>query len=625
MIQLKSIYVQYGDRKLINHVSFSIKGKEKIGLVGRNGAGKSTLLKLIAGEIRPHEGQIQMPTGTTIGFLHQDIFIPEEKSIIEETLTAFEDTLKMQQRLDQINLELEQRTDYESEAYAKLIEELSELSERFLLMDGQTAEAKAQQVLRGLGFKKTDMHRPVKEFSGGWKMRVELAKILLQQPDYILLDEPTNHLDIEAILWLESFLKDYKGSVIIISHDKTFLDNVTTKTIEIELGKVYQYKASYTPYLQMRRERRTLLEAQAKNQQKLISEKEKLIDRFRAKANKAKMAQSLIKELNRMERIEVESEDLATMRIRFLPAPRIGAVVFKAEGLSKSFGDLNVLDRVDLTIERNEKIAFVGQNGQGKTTLSKIIMNLIPASAGAIRYGHNILAGYYAQDQADSLDPSITVLETMEQAAKTETHAQIRSILGAFMFSGEDVEKKVKVLSGGERARLALAKLLLSPINLLVLDEPTNHLDMLSKDVLKQALIGFDGTMIVVSHDRDFLQGLTNRTIEFRDRKLHHYIGDVYAFLEKRQANSMRDVERNNSNSVKNKKKTTPSDHRHNKQIKRIENKIIQLEDTIKQIEDDMAKEGFYDRGDAQNIITQHQQLRSRLEQAYAEWESLET
>ncbi len=625
MIQLKSIYVQYGDRKLIDRASFNIKSKDKVGLVGRNGAGKSTLLKIIAGEIIPHEGNIQMPTGTTIGFLHQDIFIPEEKTILQEALTAFEETLRMQARLDQIHTELEQRTDYESDAYTQLIEEMSDISERFLLMDGQTAEAKAQLILKGLGFKTEDMNRPIKEFSGGWKMRVELAKILLRQPDYMLLDEPTNHLDIESILWLEDFLTNYPGSVIIISHDKTFLDQVTTKTIEIELGKVYEYSASYSGFLQLRAERRALLQAQVNNQQKLISEKEKLIDRFRAKANKAKMAQSLIKELKRMDRIEMESEDVATMRIRFLPAPRIGAVVFKAQSLSKAFGDLQVLTDVDLMIERNETIAFVGQNGQGKTTLSKIIMHLLPASSGEISYGHNIEPGYYAQDQADSLDPDLTVLETMEHAARTETHTQIRSILGAFMFSGDDVEKKVKVLSGGERARLALAKLLLRPINLLILDEPTNHLDILSKEVLKQALKNFDGTMIIVSHDRDFLQGLTDRTIEFRDQKLYNYIGDVYAFLEKRQVDNMRQVEQSTPSNASSKSKATPSDRQQQKLIKKWETKIMRLEEKIKNLEVEMAVVGFYDQPEAQQTLDRYHTWQKELEDAYDQWSSIES
>lgn len=624
MLQLRNLYIQYGDRKLLNRVSFTIKNKDRIGLVGRNGAGKSTLLKIIAGEVKPDEGGIDMPSLTTIGFLHQDIFIPEDKTIMEEALTAFDDVKKMQTRLDEITLAMENTTDYESDSYMKLLEELSDLSERMQILDGGTIESKAQLILMGLGFKDSDMDRMIKEFSGGWKMRVELAKILLRQPDYMLLDEPTNHLDIESILWLENFLKTYPGCIVTISHDKTFLDNVTNKTIEIELGKIYEYNCPYSKFLIERQERRTMLKAQFENQQKVIAEKERTIERFRAKANKAKMAQSMIKELGRMERIELDLEDSSSLKIRLLPAPRIGAMVFKTNNISKSYGDLKVLDEAELQIERNEKIAFVGQNGQGKTTLAKIIAGSIKASSGDLTFGHNVLLGYYAQDQADSLDPSITVLKTMENVAINEMRTKVRSILGAFMFSGEDVEKKVSVLSGGERARLALAKLLLQPINLLILDEPTNHLDILAKQVLKEALIQYDGTMIVVSHDRDFLQDLTDRTVEFRDKKLYNYIGDVYAFLDKRKAENMREVE---MASVKNKsiikKNVSPSDRNKDREIQKLEKKIINIENLLKNFEAKMGVDGFYENKSSEKIMEEYNTAKNNLKMHYKKWEEM--
>lgn len=628
MITASNLFVKYGDRVLMDSINVVIKEKDKIGLVGRNGAGKSTLLKLIAGEQSPDSGQITRPTGSSLGFLHQEMSLPKGKSVIQETLSAFDELKKLEKRIEEINIELGERTDYESDAYARLIEELSTANERFSILGGQSMEAEAEKILQGLGFKTSDMNRMVEEFSGGWQMRIELAKMLLARPDYLLLDEPTNHLDIESILWLESFLKDYHGAVVLISHDRMFLDNITKRTIEIELGKIYDYKANYSKYLEMREERKEKTLAAFKNQQQKIAHTEKLIDKFRAKANKAKMAQSLIKQLDKIDRIELDAEDKATMRIKFLPAPRSGDIVIEAQRLSKSYGNLQVLNEVSFKLDRGDRVAFVGQNGQGKTTLAKILVKDLMPSGGDFRIGHNVHIGYYAQNQSDSLQPKQTLLETMENAAPPELRSKVRSILGAFMFSGEDVEKKVSVLSGGERARLAMACLLLKPINLLVLDEPTNHLDILSKDVLKQAVLDFKGTLIVVSHDREFLKGLTTRTFEFRDKKLHEYLGDVNFFLEKRKLDDMRAVELRSQNNITKKssmKELSQEDRKARKKLERTvqnqERKIEQLEANIAKIETEMGEEGFYQKENAQQVLDKYKQLKKELDEAMEIWE----
>jgi len=531
MITLSDIYIQYGNRVLLNRITVVIGVKDKVGLVGRNGAGKSTLLKIITKNQIPDEGVVSMPSGSTLGYLHQEMDIPKGKTVMEETLMAFEEVREIEQKLEKANKEMTERTDYESDAYHKIIEDFSTLNDRFLFLGGDRMEADAEMVLKGLGFKQKDFSRLTDEFSGGWQMRIELAKMLLRKPDYLLLDEPTNHLDIESIIWLEGFLKPYPGSVIVISHDKQFLDNVTTRTIEVEMGKVFEYKASYSDYVNLRAERREKLESSFSNQQKVIAQRERTINRFMAKATKTKMAQSMKKQLDKMERIELDDADTASMNLRFPPAPRSGAISIEGHQISKSYGDLKVLDKVDIKLDRGDRVAFVGQNGQGKTTLAKILINNITATGGKIELGHNIKIGYYAQNQSDVLHGDLTLLQTLENASPPEMRTRLRNILGAFLFSGEDVDKKVSVLSGGERARLALAALLLNPFNLLVLDEPTNYLDMISKDVLKKALMEFDGTLIVVSHDRDFLGGLTNRTIEFKDHKLYNHLGDINFFL----------------------------------------------------------------------------------------------
>ncbi len=629
MINANNIFVKYGDRTLLGNINLIIPDRDKVGLVGRNGAGKSTLLKIIAGFMSPHEGSINRPSGSTLGFLHQEMSLPKGKTVMQEALTAFDEVRRMEQRIAEINREFEVRTDYESDSYAKLVEEFSEVNDRFLLLGGQTMEADAERVLTGLGFKPSDMGRLTDEFSGGWQMRIELAKMLLQRPDYLLLDEPTNHLDIESIIWLERFLRDYSGAVIVISHDKQFLDNVTTRTVEVELGRVFDYKAAYSEYVHLREERREQQMAAYENQQRVIADKERTINRFMAKATKTKMAQSMKKQLDKIERIEVDDADTAAMNLRFPPAPRSGQVVLDAKGGSKSYGTLNVLDKVDLKLDRGDRVAFVGQNGQGKTTLAKIIVNELTLSAGDLNLGHNVEIGYYAQNQSDSLHAKLTVLETMENYAPAEMRTRVRSILGAFMFSGEDVEKKVSVLSGGERARLALACLLLRPFNLLVLDEPTNHLDIISKDVLKRAIQEYDGTLIVVSHDREFLAGLTNRTIEFRDRKLHDHLGDVNFFLEKRQLDNMRDVEISKSSgkpanaSAKPAKPELSYEDRKRMQraISSAEKKVMKLEEEIAKMEKEMASSDFYLREDAADFTQQHNAKKEELEEAMEEWE----
>ena len=631
MIQLQQIYLQYTDRIIFDRIDLSISPGEKIGLVGRNGAGKSTLMKIIAGDIKPDEGSINMPNGSTLAHLHQDLILQTEKTVVELAATAFEELHKIDHRIEEINQELTHREDYESKAYHQLLEELSYLSERLGVVSPDEAEAMTEKILKGLGFKQSDFDRPLREFSGGWQMRVELAKMLLQSPDYLLLDEPTNHLDIDSILWLESFLKQYTGAVILISHDKQFLDNVTKRTIEIELGNAYDYKANYTRYLELRSERREKLQSAYENQQKVIAEKEKTINRFMAKATKTKMAQSMKKQLDKMDRIEIDNADTHTMNIRFPPAPRSAQIAVKTNKVSKSYGDLEVLKDIDFQVERGQKIAFVGQNGQGKTTLAKILIKEESFQSGDVEIGHNVQLGYYAQNQAEVMGHDQTVLQTIEGLAPEDMRTKVRGILGAFMFSGEDVDKKVKVLSGGERARLALACLLLKPINLLVLDEPTNHLDILSKEVLKEALKKFDGTLLVVSHDRDFLKGLSDHVVEFRDKQIKTYLGDIDYYLEKKAFDNMRDVELSTKEKTKPAKETVVSeptysiDEQRNfqKNLGNLERKIERLESEKVTLEQKMADPGFYDQPDHTILLDQHQSLNDELVQLFKEWESL--
>lgn len=628
MLTVSNIYLQYGERILFDHVGFTIADRERIGLVGRNGAGKSTLLKIICGMMNPDEGQVVRPGNTTLGFLHQEMRLPKGKTVIEEAMTAFEEAKELEKRLETIHKEVAERTDYESESYTHLLTDMADLEHRFHILGGHQMQPTAEKVLKGLGFEDKDFERLTDEFSGGWQMRIELAKILLRQPDFLLLDEPTNHLDIESILWLEEFLEGYEGSLIVISHDKTFLDNVTKRTVEIELGKLYDYKASYSGYVDMRKERREKMLAAFENQQRVIAEKERTIKRFMAKATKTSMAQSMQKQLDKIERIEIDEEDTAVMNIRFPEAPRSGQVVIEASHVVKSYGDLMVLNGVDLKLDRGDRISFVGQNGQGKTTLAKILVNALQPTGGKVKIGHNVSIGYYAQNQAETLKPNLTLLETMELHSPPEMRTRLRAILGAFLFSGEDQDKKVSVLSGGERARLALACLLLKPVNLLVLDEPTNHLDMLSNEVLKNAIQQYDGTLIVVSHDRDFLAGLTAKTVEFRDHQLHTYLGDVNYFLEKRKLDNMRQVEKISQNNAVEKpiEKTAQSEmsYEERKQLQRVisqaQKKVKELEQKIERLEAEMAKPTFYAAKDSAHKVKEHGHAREQMEKYLEEW-----
>lgn len=630
MITVTDIFVKYGDRVLLDHINLVITERDKVGLVGRNGAGKSTLLKIIAGDVGTDGGHVTRPSESSLGFLHQEMSLPKGKTVKDEALGAFGDVKALEQQIEDLNNEIAERTDYESDSYTKLLEDFSEANDRFLLLGGGSMEAEAEKVLKGLGFKSSDMSRLTDEFSGGWQMRVELAKMLLQKPDYLLLDEPTNHLDIESIIWLEGFLKDYPGAVIIISHDKQFLDNTTRRTVEVELGRIYDYKARYSDYIALRKERRGKMQAAFDNQQKVIAQKERTINRFMAKATKTKMAQSMKKQLDKIERIEIAAEDTEGMSLRFPPAPRSGQIVMEAKALEKSYGELKVLDKVDLKLDRGDRIAFVGQNGQGKTTLAKIMIRELDRTGGELTPGHNVQIGYYAQNQSDTLKSNLTLLETMEDASPPEMRTSLRNILGAFLFSGEDAEKKVSVLSGGERARLAMACLLLKPFNLLVLDEPTNHLDIISKDILKKALLDYDGTLVVVSHDRDFLGGLTNRTIEFRDKKLFNHIGDVNAFLEKRALDNMREVELSTKKAAKAAEvAATPAIELSYEEKKRLtravqnaERKIERLEKDITKVELEMADASFYQSPKAEATMEKYKAKKKDLEAAMLEWEA---
>lgn len=543
MVSVQDISLSFGSFDLLTNISFLINDHDRIGLTGKNGAGKSTLLKIISGQQSPSSGIVDMSKDITIGYLPQQMTVNDSTSVFNEAVSAFSDIIALSAEIENIGTEIARREDFESVEYLNLCDRLTEVEERYRILGGSNYIAETEQTLAGLGFERDDFDRPTSELSGGWRMRVELARLILLKPSLFLLDEPTNHLDIESIQWLESFLAGYQGGVMLVSHDRAFLNNVTNRTIEISLGKIYDYKASWSKYLLLREERREQQIASYRNQQKMIGDTEKFIERFRYKATKAIQVQSKIKQLEKIERIEVDEEDLSSINIRFPPAPRSGTVVVEAENLSKSYGQLGVLRKVAITITRGEKVAFVGRNGEGKTTFSRIIIGDLDYE-GVLKRGHNVKIGYFAQNQDELLNNNKTVFETIDDAAKGEIRTRIRDMLGAFLFRGEEIEKKVKVLSGGERSRLALVKLLLEPYNLLVLDEPTNHLDMRSKDILKQALVRYDGTLIVVSHDRDFLDGLVTKVFEFRHNKIKENIGGIYDFLRKKKIDNLRDIEK---------------------------------------------------------------------------------
>lgn len=553
MLHLLSVGVHFGERTLFEGLDLAIGNKDRIGLVGRNGAGKSTLLKIIAGHQKASTGSVSAPNDYRIGYLPQEMAHDEEATVLEVAMKAFEEMQLLEKRLESLTKEVAERTDYESDSYANLIQELSDANERLDTIGASSTEEQAHRILQGLGFKVKDMERTMSEFSGGWKMRVELAKLLLMQPDLLLLDEPTNHLDIESIQWLETFLIHHPGAILLISHDRVFLDTLTKRTVEIGGVKLYDFKGPYSKYQIWRDEERSRQEQAAKNQQKYIQDTEQLINKFRAKKNKAAFAQSLIKKLDKLERVEVDAGENAQIKFRFPPAPRTGKVIFEAETLKKCFGDLTVFEGLDFIMARQEKIALVGKNGAGKTTLTRMLLHQEPCTSGTLNVGHNVDIGYYAQNQTDELDGSKTVLETLEDVAVGDVHKQLRGLLGSFLFTGEDVDKKVKVLSGGEKARLALCKLLLHPYNVLVLDEPTNHLDLKSKAVLKEALQSFDGSLVVVSHDRDFLSDMTQLVYEVTPTGLKQYIGDIKQFLHEKHAASISAYEANKAVKVSSK------------------------------------------------------------------------
>ena len=547
MISLDNLTVSYGGWTLFDGISFLINEKDRIGLVGKNGAGKTTLLRIITGEQQPTEGAVTKNGECTIGYLPQQMRVADTTTLKAETEKAFDEVLRIEAEIARLTSEIAERDDYESESYANLLHQLNEEQDRYHILGGDTREADIEKTLLGLGFKRTDFERATSEFSGGWRMRIELAKLLLRRPSIFLLDEPTNHLDIESIQWLEEYLRNYNGAVLVISHDRAFLDNVTTRTVELSLGHIYDYKVPYSKFVELRAERRAQQMAAYENQQKLIEKTEEFIEKFRYKPTKSNQVQSRIKQLEKLDRIEVEEEDLATLNIKFPPAPRSGQIVAEIKEVGKAFGEKRIFSDATFTIERGQKIALVGRNGEGKTTMARMIIGELEASEGTIKIGANVNIGYYAQNQDDLMDGEFTVFDTLDRVAVGDIRTRLRDILGAFLFRGEDIDKKVKVLSGGERSRLAMARLMLEPYNLLVLDEPTNHMDMRSKDILKRAIQKYDGTVIVVSHDRDFLDGMVDRIYEFRDGGVKEYLGGIYYFLEKRKVESLQDIERKDS------------------------------------------------------------------------------
>jgi len=629
MLNVYQLSIAFQGEDLFDNVSFRLQSGNRIGLIGKNGAGKSTLLKIISGELEYNSGQISFEKkGLNIGFLKQDIDFAYGRTILEEAYEAFSEIKEMERQLEEINVQLAERTDYDSQAYHDLMVDLNEVQQQYEILGGYNYQGETEKILIGLGFNREDFGKLTDTFSGGWRMRIELAKLLLQQNDILLLDEPTNHLDIESIIWLEQFLKNYSGAVVIVSHDKMFLNKVTNRTIEIVLGQIYDMPKPYSQYLKLRAEQKALQIASQKNQQKQIERTEKLIEKFRAKASKATMAQSLIKKLDKIERIRVDENDNAVMSVRFPISINPGKVVLETQCLSKSYGDLEVLKNIDFTLERGQKIAFVGQNGQGKSTLAKILVGELSFD-GIVKLGHNVQLGYFAQNQAEYLDGKKTVLNTMIDAANETNRSKVRDILGSFLFRGEAVDKYVSVLSGGERNRLALAKLLLQPLNVLVMDEPTNHLDIQSKNVLKSALQNFEGTLILVSHDREFLQGLNDVVYEFKDRKIKPYLGDIDFYLEQRQLQNLRDAERRTPEKITQKTSDNKRSYESQKKLKSLQNRLSKLEVAIAALEKDIKaidielEINYEATVSAPNFFDTYQAKKAEIESHMQQWEAL--
>ena len=626
MLNIHNLSVSFQGNYLFEEITFRLGNGDRVGLVGKNGAGKSTMLRIISGEQQYDTGSIALEKEINIGFLKQDIDFVEGRTVLQESYEAFHEIKALEAQLEDINTQLATRTDYESDAYHQLMIDVNDVQHQYEVHGGYNYKGETERILQGLGFKREDFDKLTDTFSGGWRMRIELAKLLLQNNDILLLDEPTNHLDIESIIWLETFLKNYTGAIAIVSHDKMFLDNVTNRTIEISLGRIYDYPKPYSEYLVLRAELREQQLASQKNQQKQIEQTEKLIEKFRAKASKATMAQSLIKKLDKIDRIEVDEDDNSVMTLKFPISLTPGKVVIEAEDVAKSYGDKKVLQNIDLLVERDTKTAFVGQNGQGKSTLAKIIVGELEHK-GSLKLGHNVQIGYFAQNQAEYLDGSKTVEDTMIDAADEKTRPRVRDILGSFLFRGEEVDKYVRVLSGGERNRLALAKMMLQPFNVLVMDEPTNHLDIKSKNVLKDALRNFGGTLIVVSHDRDFLQGLTDRVYEFKDQRIREYLGDIDYYLEERAVASLREIEKRDVQKTVVKVKDSKQSYEDQKKLKSLNNRLSKVEANINKLEREIKEIDVelainYDKVIAKpNFFDGYQKKKKNLEKLMEDWE----
>ena len=647
VISINNLTVSFGGFNLFSDVNFHISDNDRIGLVGKNGAGKSTLLKIILGINQPTSGKVMVPQGLTIGYLPQQMEHAKDKSVIDEALTAFSEVYSMHDEIDLITAELAQREDYESKEYHNLIVKLNELNDRVAILESESPESQAERILTGLGFKRDELSRQTSTFSQGWNMRIELAKILLRKPDVLLLDEPTNHLDIESIEWFENYLKSFSGSIVLISHDRKFLDNITNRTVEIMLGKIHDYKVPYSKYKVLRRERMEQQKAAYENQQRMIEKTEEFIERFRYKATKSNQVQSRIKQLDKLDRIEIDEEDKAALSVKFPPAPRAGQIVFKSVDATIGYGSKVVIDNVNINIERGEKIAFVGRNGEGKTTLMKIITKELYPINGEASLGFNVDMGYYAQNQEDVLDKNATVFDTLDRIAVGDIRTKLRDILAAFLFRGEDIDKKVAVLSGGERARLAMAKLMLRPHNLLALDEPTNHMDLLSKDILKQALQAYDGTLVIVSHDRDFLDGLVNKVYEFRDGKVKEHLGGISDFLERKKLENLNELERkaavvkkDDTSSTSTKLSVGEKDAANDKEVAKLsyqehkerekerrkqqnkidkcEKEIAQLEDEINGLEEKLAT--LTDVAEIEKVSHEYKNKKEALDAKMDEW-----